>query len=58
MLPERFEFLKSISFIKNRNGASKIKSSTKNLTRMIYETFILEPYLGLFHFDISIALLL
>ena len=41
-----FEFLKNISFIKNKGGAS---------TSMVNDSFILELYLGYFLFGISIT---
>ena len=37
MLPKSFEFLKSISFIEEKGRASKIKSSTENVTSMTYQ---------------------
>ena len=40
-----FEILK---MLKEKSGASKIKSSTENLTIMIYQSFILELYFELF----------
>ena len=52
MLQKGFEF-----YYKEKSGASRIKSSTENLTSMVYESFILELYFGTFYFGISTALL-
>ena len=40
-----FEFFKNISSKKEKRGASKIKSSTENLTRVVYKSFILELFI-------------
>ena len=43
-----FEVLKNISFVKEKGGASKIKSGTKNLQNlpsMIYKSVILELFI-------------
>ena len=48
MLPQRFWVFKNISFVKEKGGASKIKSGTKNLQNlpsMIYESVILELFI-------------
>ena len=55
---EVLSFFKKHSIFKEKSGESKIKRSTENLTSMIYEIFILELYIGTFHFGISIVLLL
>ena len=43
---------------KGKSGASKIKSITENLARMIYKRLILELYFGTFPFSIRIVLFL
>ena len=45
-----FEFLKSSIYLGHQN--------TENLRTMIYESFILEHYFGIFQFGISTVLLL
>ena len=52
-----FELFKKHFSYKGKSGASKIKSSTKNLTSVIHESFVLEIYFEIFYFGISIELI-